>query len=382
LHRRNQSAIKKMPTAKLTDQTIRTLPAPPSGTTFYADEKDKRLQIAVGTRKRVWYATATQKGRFLRKRLGEWPHVNANEARRLHSSFIGDVSKGEDPRDKKAGTLSHWLDRYIEQKEKRGKLRSGTAAQYKYFVEKFAAQYLHYDLKVISRSDMEGLHRGMSDKPYAANQTIRILKAVFRFASRIDDVPDPTRVVDLYVEKSRTSKVGPLSQWYVKVMAQPNEFRRAFLLTVITTGLRRSNVEQIRWADVNLDKATLAITLTKAGRAITLPLSRQIVAILRDLPRVNEWVFFSASSKSGHIAEPKGDAPGSIHDLRREFATACTAVGIPYSHQKLLLDHTIPDITGQYIQETKVDLRVSAQRVVDYLFEEMTGGKIVPFAAA
>lgn len=371
-----------MPNAKLTDQVIRTLPTPDVGTVFYADEKDKRLQIAVGKRKRVWYATATQRGRFLRKRIGEWPHVNANEARRLHSSFIGDVSKGEDPRDKKAGTLKYWLDEYVRQKVDRGKLRAATGDQYTYFVEKFAARFLQYDLKVISRSDMENLHKGMADKPYAANQTIRILKAVFRFAARIDDLPDPTRVVDLYVEKSRTSNVGPLDVWYAKVMAQPNEFRRAFLLTAITTGLRRSNLEQIRWADVDLAKATLKIPLTKAGRSIVLPLAKQTVAVLRGLRRVNEWVFFSASSKSGHIAEPKGDAPGSIHDLRREFATACTAVGIPYAHQKLLLDHTIPDITGQYIQETKVDLRDSSQRVADYLFAAMRQRRVARLHAA
>jgi integrase len=371
-----------MPTARLTDQAVRLLPTPETGTTFYSDDKDRRLQLAIGKRKRTWYSTSTVDGRFIRKPLGEWPHVNAQEARRLHSGFIGDVSKGEDPRDRKAGTLRFWLDTYIAQKTARGKLNTTTAKQYRYAVETYAAKHLDRDLKAITRTDMLRLHEGLKATPYNANLVIRVLKAVFRYADKHEDIADPTKVVEFYKESRRTSNVGDLAEWYAAVSAIANPYRRAFLLTAICTGVRRRNLEGLRWDDLDLAAGTIHLRLTKAGRSITLPVAAQIVVGLHALPRLNEFVFFSSHAKSGHIVEPKGDAPGRIHDLRREFSTACTSVGIPYAHQKLLLDHTISDMTGRYIEESKVDLRASVQSVVDHLHTKMIPADVERLNAA
>ena len=360
-----------MPTTRLNDQVVRALQAPEAGTVFYSDEKDKRLQLAVGRKKRTWYATSTVAGRFIRQRLGEWPHVNANEARRLHSRFIGDVSKGVDPRERKSGTLQHWLDTFCDQRVARGKMKPDTARQYRSVVTLHAAHLARRDLKAIARADVLALHDKLRDTPYTANQLVRVLKAVFRFADKHEDISDPTKVVEMYREQRRTSTVGSLVAWREAVEAIPNPYRRAYLLTCAFTGIRRQNLCELRWADLNLQEGTLTIPLTKAGRTITLPLARQVVAELRCLPRQNEFVFYSSTAKSGHLVEPKGSAPGRIHDLRREFSTACASVGVPWAHQKLLLDHTIPDITGRYIEETKVDLRKSAQSVVDHLERQM-----------
>ena len=85
-----------------------------------------------------------------------------------------------------------------------------------------------------------GAPDGLKATPYNANLLIRILKAIFRFADKLEDVSDPTKAVEFFKESRRTSKVGELPSWYATVAAMPNVHRRAFLLTSICTGIRRS----------------------------------------------------------------------------------------------------------------------------------------------
>ena len=93
-----------MPTINLTDSAIERLPTPDAGTVFYIDSKNKKFQLAVGKQKRTFYAIAYKDGRNIRQKLGQFPYVKAKKARDLADGFLGDVSRGIDPRRKKVGT--------------------------------------------------------------------------------------------------------------------------------------------------------------------------------------------------------------------------------------------------------------------------------------
>jgi len=55
----------------------------------------------------------------------------------------------------------------------------------------------------------------------------------------------------------------------------------------LLTGQRRNEIGGLRWSEVNLADGTIAFAeeRVKNGRQHTLPLSRQTVAILAELPR-------------------------------------------------------------------------------------------------
>jgi integrase len=71
---------------------------------------------------------------------------------------------------------------------------------------------------------------------------------------------------------------------------------------LIYTAARTGEVLAARWDEIDLGSCvwTLPASRTKAGREHRVPLSAAAVALLRDLPRVSEWVF---PGLRGHLSQ-------------------------------------------------------------------------------
>src|SRR3546814_2088576 len=54
---------------------------------------------------------------------------------------------------------------------------------------------------------------------------------------------------------------------------------------------------------------------------------------LADLPVGNEWLWPSATSRSGHIEEPKENGLPSPHEYRHHARTLFIASGVPYAER-------------------------------------------------
>ncbi|MVF25131.1 site-specific integrase, partial [Methylocaldum sp. BRCS4] len=107
-----------------------------------------------------------------------------------------------------------------------------------------------------------------------------------------------------------------------------------FFLLAILTGARRSNLQAMRWQDMNLERAVWTIPKTKNGLPQTIPLPPEAVAILerRKAEAVHRETFvFPGPGKTGHLVEPKrawdamlqkaGIENLRIHDLRRTLGS-------------------------------------------------------------
>lgn len=79
----------------------------------------------------------------------------------------------------------------------------------------------------------------------------------------------------------------------------------------LMTGARRSETLTLTWSNVNLDTQTAYLPETKNGRARKLPLRRDLVEMLRQLPRNGELVF-----------------PVSVDGLRKAWARICSSAGL------------------------------------------------------
>ena len=68
---------------------------------------------------------------------------------------------------------------------------------------------------------------------------------------------------------------------------------RAFFVLALLLGTRRSELLRAEWENVDLDRGGIRLPNTKAGNDHDLPLSREAVTILRNLPRLlgNPYVF-------------------------------------------------------------------------------------------
>jgi integrase len=174
----------------------------------------------------------------------------------------------------------------------------------------------------------------------------------------------------------------------------------------LLTGLRRGELLGLRWADVDLDKATLRVTgalsrdrtrtLPKTSRALrTVPLAPPVVAALRaqrQWARVARVAAGADWADTGYVfTTPTGGPlrgdnvhrawdrtlarlglpPVRFHDLRHTCASLLLAAGTPPRVVMAILGHTTPDVTlGIYAHVQQGDLMAALARLAGLLAAE------------
>jgi integrase len=142
-------------------------------------------------------------------------------------------------------------------------------------------------------------------------------------------------------QRERFLQADELPRFFAALQAEPNETIRDFILICLLTGARRSNVQAMKWSDVNLQRGTWTIAAeeAKAGDALTVHLPARAIAILSDRKsKTNGSPYvFASYGRTGHLAEPKaawkalleraGIEDLRIHDLRRTLGSWQAAMG-------------------------------------------------------
>lgn len=171
----------------------------------------------------------------------------------------------------------------------------------------------------------------------------------------------------------------------------------------LLTGLRRGELLGLRWADVDLDAATLRVTgalsrdrertAPKTTRALrTVPLAPPVVAALRAQRQWQRQARLRAGSlweDTGYVfttttgAAQRGDNVHKawdrelarlglpavrFHDLRHTCASLLLAAGTPPRVVMAILGHTTPDVTlGIYAHVQQGDLTAALDRLAELL---------------
>lgn len=240
----------------------------------------------------------------------------------------------------------------------------------------------------ISKADIRGWHKKWGAcGPTAANQTLRLFRAVCNHALRTSDglPPNPSNAVDQFRERGerRWLEWDALPAWMADVARLENPIRRALWPFLLYSGLRRSDAASIRWDEIG--ETSIHRPNPKGGRlkAFDLPLSSKLAEILRDAREAHSLLFpmspyvFPANSASGHVETLKEKTIPHVspHMLRRTFATACMEAGLDPYTTKRLLNHTVArgDVTALYVKQSSRFLRNEMERVSAYI-----GGKSAP----
>jgi integrase len=312
------------------------------------------------------------------------------QARKKAQDALARMANGENPNKTKNGararaiTLAAALELYLASPKPRSQQ---TLNSYRYVTEKYLGDWLARSLKDIARDEACTRHKRLGNESgkYTANFVFRVFRAVYnRALKQHADLPgNPTIAVDFYPEEPRKAAIpfDQLPAWYQEVMAMDNPVRRAYLLFVLFTGLRRESAAVVRWKDVNLKEGTLFIPNPKGGkkRAFKLPLSEYLVNILKERKKENEILFpgspyvFPSWGKKGYITEPreKFKIVFSIHGLRHTYISAAQAAGVPLYDIKLLTNHALPkgDVTAGYITPSLDALGKQQVCISKYLLE-------------
>lgn len=218
--------------------------------------------------------------------------------------------------------------------------------------------------------------------PATVNRYLSTLAGIHKWARRNRILPKSSVSPTRGVEREREARPDP--QKYLRpeqiekliAVARVTDARwrklPAFIRLSFATGLRKSNVLNLRWSDLDLAVASVTVERTKNGDPVSLPLSSETVAELRKLPRggPDELVFGNAHGKPFHIGRVweravtvAGMPHVTIHYLRHSTGSALAASGANQATLMRFLGHKSLGASARYLHLDVRDLRNAAEGV-------------------
>jgi integrase len=346
-----------------TRATLDRLECPPeSDRIYYGDSRRIGLFLQVTrTGKKTFYLCRKIDGRPERIRLGAYPPMTPEQARDACDKQNGEIAAGRNPAEQRRAkrgemTLAELLEHYLDTHAKHHKRTwEDDKAMFERYFGKAPEDRKEGDpaapfpawrnrrISTIGYSAIQALHvkLGADHGHYAANRLLALLSTMFTNAK----LPTPTKGVKRFKEQSRERFLQPdeMPRFFKALDDEPEKVMADFFRTCLFTGARRSNVQEMKWQDVNFGRRTWTIPgeQMKNGQDMTIHLSEPAMDVLRrrweERTGKAEYVFASYG-KTGHIMEPKmawdrilkraGIENLRVHDLRRTLGSWQAAAGI------------------------------------------------------
>lgn len=341
-------------------------------------------------------------GKNKRVTLGIHGQISPEQARKLAGEALGQMTVGINPIEEKrkakmeGTTLRQVYQAYLAARKN---LKPGTVIDYNKCLEGELKDWLEKPVVEITKAMVEKRHAKIGERsPARANNTMRVLRALFNFAMEQYEDREGNPLVPVnpvnrlsknrawYDIKRRQTLLTPsqLKPWYEGTMQLNQETTRDYLHFLLFTGLRRSEATQLTWDDVNFADKTFVIPDTKNREPHWLPMSDFLHDLLyrRHLQAEKIWVFPSPIA-TGPLKEPRTALDRvteltaiefKLHDLRRTFITIAESLDIPAYALKRLLNHKFSnDVTAGYIVPSIERLREPMQRISEYILTRVEG---------
>ncbi len=218
----------------------------------------------------------------------------------------------------------------------------------------------------IKRADVAALHAKIGRKhPYEANRVVELLSKMFALARRWgfvdEDAINPAGDIDKFKEHRRDRWVTPeeLPRLIQAINQESDLYARAALWLYLLTGVRKAELLRARWDDIDWARKELKLPDTKAGRVHYVPLSGPALAILRNLPRMedNPHIFAGRRDRQHliNIDKPWRRVRQSarlpdvrLHDLRRTVGSWLAQAGHSLHLIGKVLNHADASTTAIY----------------------------------
>lgn len=332
------------------------------------------LHLVVGRTSATFYRIAKVAGKKLETRIGDATAMRVTKAREKARQLAAGVAEAAAApiRVRTDGpTVDQVWEAYLADAASgafiagRTPTKASTLKSYRYLYDPhIKPRYGRKSLHALAR-DVHKIHAAMRAKPVTGNRLLQALSNLFVYAARTGRWQGPNPTLDSITGRTiRKHPVASRSRWLTtaeaaRVLAYAATERDPwcdFWPLLILTGVRVSNLREMRWAHLDLRStgSTWSIPMTKNGDPHLVALSDQAVAILRarldKAPKteatrkkpakpLSPWVFPMREDPDRCICDVdhawervREHAPLEgvrIHDLRRTGASWATQAGAP-----------------------------------------------------
>jgi integrase len=385
-----------MPKRTLNDRIVRSLKAAPAGKRYEVmDTVVPGLGVRLtdkGAKTFILIARYPGSENPTRRALGEYGELTLEQARVRARDWHTLIGRGIDPREqverqrlteqrKRANTFAAIAEDFID-----GKLpseRNGKSVELDIRRE-FIPAWGGRPITEITPLDVRAVVKRAKDRgaPYQAHALLATARRLFNWAIEQHAYGLETSPCDRLKPRSIIGERKARSR-----ILSPNELRAFWEATgtmgypygpllrlLALTGQRKSEVADARWSEFDLEQKvwTIPADRMKADAPHVLPLTAQVIEILKTLPRFErgDHLFstaFGANPVNGFskakvildrkLAKILGKPvePFVIHDIRRTMRTGLSALPIPDLVRELVIAHTKPGLHKVYDQFAYVD---------------------------
>jgi len=400
---------------RFTKERVEGLAAPAAGkrTTHYDTTVPKLAVRITAADTRTFYVVKRDGASMAWVKLGVFPDMTVEQARKAAERTLGDFAKGLNPalkkrEEKKKQTLgdayAQYWDLHVEpQGVKRaddlkalwerflGPLPDLPAKKHgrKRTKHRAGVDWSKRKLEAIGTDEVKALHAaiGRKGQRIQANRVVELLSAIYNDArSRGYPGENPAAGVEPFKETKRKRFIGEqdpdeLPRFFKALADDTSEDFKHFVLLSLLTGARRTTVLGMRWQDINLQAAKWDIPAADAknDEPQLVALVPEATEVLRKRKPQKEGYVFPAASKTGYMTPPKKRWRAllkraevkdlRVHDLRRSLGSWQAISGASLAIIGKSLGHKSPDATMIYARLHLDPVRASVATATSAMLE-------------
>ena len=389
------------------------LPPPNKRRTVYDTTVPKLALRMTAAGTRTFYVVRRVGQQMTWIKIGVFPDVTVEKARVEAQKALGAFAGGANPAEarrvfRKEPTLD---DFFLVFTERHGKMKRSWDADQQRYRDYLRKPLGHRKLSTVTRGMIaDVLNEARTDgRAVATVRNIRALAScIFGRAVEweyLDENPAlGIKVAGKKVSRDRFLQADELPRFFAAV-AKESELMRDFILLALLTGVRRSNLREMRWEQIDLAAGVWRVPHTKNDDPHNVTLSPEAIAILKarkkasveeyarialrrpnGAERLPDGYVFPGSGKAGHLSEPQfavkrvmeraGIPYGrdvkngvTLHDLRRTLGSWQARTGASLVVIGKSLNHKSPQATAIYARLDLDPVRASVNTATAAMFE-------------
>lgn len=201
-----------------------------------------------------------------------------------------------------------------------------------------------------------------------ANRYHAILKSIFNRAKewRLFYGENPAAIIK--IERETPNRLRYLSKDEIPRLLEACSPRLYPLVVLaLLTGMRRGEILNLKWEDIDLENRIIYLIETKSGRPREIPIMDRLYDLLAPMRKTNGLVFdipkitlrrhYDAAIKKGGIPNFR------FHDLRHTFASHFVMVTHDLYTLQRILGHSTPVLTQRYAHLSNPHLKSNMARL-------------------
>ena len=373
-----------------TKKSIDALSLPPKDKRYYFyDTKVQGLELMVTHQGSKSFKVYRKVGTTpVRVSLGKYPQMTVEEARRSAQTVIAEMISGKNPNQEKkkvrqeitfGDMFSTFMERYSKIEKKSWKYDERE-------INKFLPHWFNRKSSSITKQEVQLLHERIwrENGLYQANRLLERIKAIYNKAIEWGwEGINPATGIKKFKEKSRDRFLHPdeLPPFFESLDQEQNDTIRDYIYVSLFTGVRKSNVLEMRWEDIHFERREWWVPETKNGEPLRVHLIDSVIDLLKkrlELYGRGEWVF-GGTGATGHLMEPKmgwkrileraGIKDLRLHDLRRTLGSWQAATGANSFMIGRSLGHKSTQSTAVYARLNLDPVRDSVEKATQAMLQ-------------